>query len=96
MATNTFEPYFDSINDPPDLAEELFKTFSTSRDINELEATGLACAAGGKYEEALSIFDRVLEQTQPRQPELRFDWITALEERCKKLLPLSKKNILKS
>jgi hypothetical protein len=82
LATNKLEPYFDSINDPPGLADDLLKTFCNSRNIHDLEATGLACAAAGKHEEALSMFDRVMEQSQPH---LRFDWVKDLEERCTKI-----------
>ncbi len=82
-------PYFESINTPVGLADALFDQFRNSSDIYDLEKTGMACVAAGKYDDALIMFDQIMAQSQPN---LRFDWTIAIEERCKKIAELIKED----
>jgi hypothetical protein len=44
----------------------------------------MACAAAGKYDEAVRMFDRIQNDTNP----LKFDWVTTIENRCIKIAEL--------
>ncbi len=85
LVTKKLVPYFRSIENPSDLADSLLKQFCKSADITHLEKTGLACAAAGKYQEALNMLDRAVELAGP---DLRFDYILAKEKRCRTIAEL--------
>lgn len=89
LATNNLVPYFESINTPLGLADALFEQFRNEQHIYDIEKTGMACAAAGKYDEALIMFDRVMAQSNPN---LQFDWKIAIEERCTMIAELIKEN----
>jgi len=78
IMTKILVPYFISIENPSDLADSLIRQFSKSENMNHLEKTGMACAAAGKYNEALCMLDRVVELAGPK---LQFDYVLAGEKR---------------
>jgi hypothetical protein len=82
LATNKLVPYFESIEDPRALADALFQQFHKGHGIYDIEKTAMACAAVGKYDEALIMFERLKEISNPN---LRFDYTVAMEERCAKI-----------
>lgn len=82
IATNKLVPYFKSIEDPRALADALFQQFHKGYGVYEIEKTAMACAAVGKYDEALIMFERLKETSNPA---LRYDWMVALQERCAKI-----------
>lgn len=89
FAYNKMEPYFDAIADQAALAAELFEQFHDSRQIYELEKTGMACAAAGHYENALKIFDRFHYAISDTR---RYEYIVDMEQRCDTIASFVKEN----
>lgn len=82
-------PFFVSIREPQKLAEALLLQYSESTDLEDLEKTGMACSAVGKFEEALMLFERAVKICN--QPSYDFttcelmpkqDKAIELEKRC--------------
>lgn len=54
-------PFFVSIREPQKLAEALLLQYSESTNLDDLEKTGMACSAVGKFEVALMLFEQAVK-----------------------------------
>jgi hypothetical protein len=92
MVRTKLDSHFQALANPIFLATSLYDQCTQYSDIYELEMAGMACAAAGKHDKALELFDRIKKQSDPTR---RYDYIVAIEDRCEKIGAFIKANRLK-